>query len=413
MSLNRNYRKKLMEYRRSVRETTSVANMEMTSQHNEQQFPTIGLHTEANGSLSSKDTTGDTLTVLARITSKYKHNGSIATKAVPYKSFGDSLSTKTEALSLKDSLNSEYKDYSLKSKMTAYSDLVGTKNESRNVNLKGSNNELQPVRNEAYPSTTKGTSYSESLTLKPSPTTRSYLSHNESPMVSFSLDNSAPSKNAAKGTTSFELLESKNIHDLRTTLTLPKSGSPHRAKSRSPSSSPQPNKQNEGASEKSILYEPVGKYINWRNDHAILASMPWCCIGDLMAFCDKYEFKAVSSTASRTHASILNEVRALLSGCAPFAENKRFPSHIRNPENLMLCLGRSPSIEYHLGRIQSAFRRPLETLSPDKQRIARQNFHLAIRELRLDISARLTGLRLYDQKVFERDFHLTWVDNAE
>lgn len=179
------------------------------------------------------------------------------------------------------------------------------------------------------------------------------------------------------------------------------------------SPSPQPNKQNETPNENSILHEHAGKYVNWRSEHTTLASLPWCCVGDLMALCDKYEFKAVSVSDTRTHANIISEVRALQCGKAPFDIRKRFPSNIRNPENLMVCIGRSPSVEYHLGRILTAFRKPLDTLSPDKQRIARQNFHLAIRELRLDISARVTDIRLYDQKVFERDFHLQWEDNAE
>ncbi|XP_013105753.1 uncharacterized protein LOC106085853 [Stomoxys calcitrans] len=179
------------------------------------------------------------------------------------------------------------------------------------------------------------------------------------------------------------------------------------------SPSPQPSKHNEIPLENSIFPEPIGKYTNWRSEHTTLASQPWCCVGDLMAFCDKYEFKAVSSSDSWTHGNIVNEVRALLSGKAPFDIRKRFPSNMRSPENLMVCVGRCPSVEYHLGRILAAFRKPLTTLSPDKQRIARQNFHLAVRELRLDISARVTDIRLYDQKVFERDFHLTWEDNAQ
>ncbi|XP_073824837.1 uncharacterized protein [Musca autumnalis] len=411
MSLNRNYRRKLMEYRRSVRETTSVASMELSSsQHNENPFPTFDLHSDSNGSLSSKDTS-DTLTVLARITSKYK-SGSTTAKTAPLKSYGDSLASKTESLSIKDSLNSESREQTssgyLKSRTTAYDDLMGPNNESRN--LKGSSyNELKSLRNETYSPAAKSSAYSESMTSKP---TKSYFSC-DLPMVSFSLDSKNSTRHESKGILSPNALEARTTSEFRKGLLLAEDDLPSRGKSRSPSSSPQPIKQPEDAGDKSILYEPVGKYINWRNDHTILASMPWCCIGDLMAFCDKYEFKALSSTASRTHANIVSEVRALLSGKAPFGENKRFPSHIRNPENLMLCLGRSPSIEYHLGRIQSSFRKPLETLSADKQRIARQNFHLAIRELRLDISARLTGLRLYDQKVFERDFHLTWVDNAE
>lgn len=186
-----------------------------------------------------------------------------------------------------------------------------------------------------------------------------------------------------------------------------------RDSNRAVSPSPQMDKLFEVPSEKSMLYEPIGRYTNWSIEHTALAAQPWCCIGDLMAFCDKYEFKAVSASDTKTHNNIVNEVRALMSGKAPFDIRKRFPSNIRSPENLMVCLGRCPSVEYHLGRIQSAFRKPLDSLSPDKQRIARQNFHLAIRELRLDISARVTGIRLYDQKIFERDYKLTWEDTLE
>ncbi|XP_023296252.2 uncharacterized protein LOC111679004 [Lucilia cuprina] len=165
--------------------------------------------------------------------------------------------------------------------------------------------------------------------------------------------------------------------------------------------------------ESSFLSEPIGRYSNWNSHHALLASQPWCCIGDLMAFCDKYEFKAISVTDVQSHANIVSEVRSLLNGKAPFDMRRRFPGNIRNEENLLVCIGRCPSIEYHLERILTAFRRPLNKLSTEKQNVAKQNFHLAIRELHLDISARISEIRLYDRMIFEKEFHLKWQDSLE
>lgn len=170
------------------------------------------------------------------------------------------------------------------------------------------------------------------------------------------------------------------------------------------------------------LYEPeieigsgssLGKYTNWSSQHSALAAQPWCCIGDLMNFCDKYEFKSLSLTDAKAHTHICAEVKALLSGAGPFDWRKRFPGNIRNPENLWVCIGRCTSVEYHLTRILNIFRKPLEKLSTDKQRQARQNFHLAINELRLDISARITEVKLYDRVVFEREFQLNWLELLE
>ncbi|XP_065358118.1 uncharacterized protein LOC135952204 [Calliphora vicina] len=165
--------------------------------------------------------------------------------------------------------------------------------------------------------------------------------------------------------------------------------------------------------ESSFLFDPIGRYTNWNSHHALLASQPWCCIGDLMDFCDKYEFKAISVSDVQSHANIVREVRALLSGKAPFDMRRRFPGNIRNEKNLLVCIGRCPSVEYHLERILTAFRRPLNKLSTEKQNIAKQNFHLAIRELHLDILARISEIRLYDRMVFEKEFHLKWQDTLE
>lgn len=165
--------------------------------------------------------------------------------------------------------------------------------------------------------------------------------------------------------------------------------------------------------ESSFMFEPIGRYVNWNSHHALLASQPWCCVGDLMAFCDKYEFKAISVTDVQTHANIVREVQSLLNGKAPFDMRRRFPGNIRNEENLLVCIGRCPSVEYHLERILSAFRRPFNKLSTEKQNVAKQNFHVAVRELHLDISARISGIRLYDRAVFEKEFHLKWQDSVE
>lgn len=182
-------------------------------------------------------------------------------------------------------------------------------------------------------------------------------------------------------------------------------------------SSPPPSQQDYQpsghTSANSVFFEPIGFYTNWNVHHALMVSQPWCCVGDLMAFCEKYEFKAISVSDVQTHANIVGEVRSLLGGKAPFDKRKRFPGNIRNPENLFVCIGRCPSVEYHLERILSAFRRPLNRLSTDKQNLSKQNFHLAIRELHLDVSARVTEIRLYDRMIFEKDFHLKWQDTLE
>lgn len=156
---------------------------------------------------------------------------------------------------------------------------------------------------------------------------------------------------------------------------------------------------------------PAG-YSNWSNSHTTLSSQPWCAISDLMYFCDKYEFKTLSTRDLKTHQEIVAEVRALLSGKAPFDQRTRFPGNIHDPENLWVCIGRCASVEYHLQRIISVFRKPLNQLTPDKQRAVRQNFHLAVSELRLDISARISEVRLYDRLVFEREFRLEWQDES-
>ncbi|XP_053960870.1 uncharacterized protein LOC128865026 [Anastrepha ludens] len=159
---------------------------------------------------------------------------------------------------------------------------------------------------------------------------------------------------------------------------------------------------------------PKGKYVNWMSKHTELATQPWCCVGDLMAFCDKYEYRTLSLSDTRAHNNIVSEVKALLTvGQAPFDLRKRFPGNIHNPENLWICIGRSASVEYHLKKILSVFRKPLLHLPVDKQRVARENFHLAVNELRLDISARISAVQLYDRNIFEREFHLHWQDAVE
>ncbi|KAH8410653.1 hypothetical protein KR009_009873 [Drosophila setifemur] len=149
-------------------------------------------------------------------------------------------------------------------------------------------------------------------------------------------------------------------------------------------------------------------YSNWSSQHTNLCSQPWVAISELMYFCDKYEFTTLSTRDLKTHQEIVAEVRALLSGKAPFDQRTRFPGNIHDPENLWVCIGRCASVEYHLQRIISIFRKPLNQLTPDKQRTVRQNFHLAVSELRLDISARISEVRLYDRLVFEREFRLDW-----
>ncbi|XP_037709728.1 uncharacterized protein LOC119547097 [Drosophila subpulchrella] len=183
----------------------------------------------------------------------------------------------------------------------------------------------------------------------------------------------------------------------------PKTGSP-------PSTSPTPNASSSSATTAAAASKsssPAG-YSNWSNHHATLCSQAWVAISELMYFCDKYEFTTLSTRDLKTHQEIVAEVRALLSGKAPFDQRTRFPGNIHDPENLWVCIGRCASVEYHLQRIISIFRKPLNQLTPDKQRTVRQNFHLAVSELRLDISARISEVRLYDRLVFEREFRLEW-----
>ncbi|XP_017042751.1 uncharacterized protein LOC108089141 [Drosophila ficusphila] len=187
----------------------------------------------------------------------------------------------------------------------------------------------------------------------------------------------------------------------------PKVGSPK-------STSPAPNASSSTASSTTAAAAATTKssstagYSNWSNQHATLCSQSWVAISELMYFCDKYEFTTLSTRDLRTHQEIVAEVRALLSGKAPFDQRTRFPGNIHDPENLWVCIGRCASVEYHLQRIVSIFRKPLNQLTPDKQRTVRQNFHLAVSELRLDISARISEVRLYDRLVFEREFRLEW-----
>ncbi|KAH8282042.1 hypothetical protein KR054_004986 [Drosophila jambulina] len=182
----------------------------------------------------------------------------------------------------------------------------------------------------------------------------------------------------------------------------PKTGSPTKT-------SPTPNGTSTSAAAATATKSssPAG-YSNWSSHHATLCSQPWVAISELMYFCDKYEFTTLSTRDLRTHQEIVAEVRALLSGKAPFDQRTRFPGNIHDPENLWVCIGRCASVEYHLQRIISIFRKPLNQLTPDKQRTVRQNFHLAVSELRLDISARISEVRLYDRLVFEREFRLEW-----
>ncbi|EDW52455.1 uncharacterized protein LOC6612015 [Drosophila sechellia] len=183
----------------------------------------------------------------------------------------------------------------------------------------------------------------------------------------------------------------------------PKTGSP-------PSTSPTPNASSSSTAAVATKSSSPAGYTNWSNHHATLCSQSWVAISELMYFCDKYEFTTLSTRDLRTHQEIVAEVRALLSGKAPFDQRTRFPGNIHDPENLWVCIGRCASVEYHLQRIISIFRKPLNQLTPDKQRTVRQNFHLAVSELRLDISARISEVRLYDRLVFEREFRLEWQD---
>ncbi|KAH8249075.1 hypothetical protein KR032_005665 [Drosophila birchii] len=182
----------------------------------------------------------------------------------------------------------------------------------------------------------------------------------------------------------------------------PKTGSPTKT-------SPTPNgTSTSAAAVAATKSSSTAGYSNWSSHHGTLCSQPWVAISELMYFCDKYEFTTLSTRDLRTHQEIVAEVRALLSGKAPFDQRTRFPGNIHDPENLWVCIGRCASVEYHLQRIISIFRKPLNQLTPDKQRTVRQNFHLAVSELRLDISARISEVRLYDRLVFEREFRLEW-----
>ncbi|XP_017076046.2 uncharacterized protein LOC108111177 [Drosophila eugracilis] len=174
------------------------------------------------------------------------------------------------------------------------------------------------------------------------------------------------------------------------------------------STSPTPNSSSSSSTAVATKTSSQAGYSNWSNQHATLCSQSWVVISELMYFCDKYEFTTLSTRDLRTHQEIVAEVRALLSGKAPFDQRTRFPANIHDPENLWVCIGRCASVEYHLQRIISIFRKPLNQLTPDKQRTVRQNFHLAVSELRLDISARISEVRLYDRLVFEREFRLEW-----
>ncbi|KAI8042894.1 uncharacterized protein LOC128262382 [Drosophila gunungcola] len=195
--------------------------------------------------------------------------------------------------------------------------------------------------------------------------------------------------------------ERRSTNGLELAKSKPGSGSPK-------SSSPTPNAS--AASTAAVASKSSGPagYSNWSSHHGTLCSQSWVAISELMYFCDKYEFTTLSTRDLKTHQEIVAEVRALLNGKAPFDQRTRFPGNIHDPENLWVCIGRCASVEYHLQRIVSIFRKPLNQLTPDKQRTVRQNFHLAVSELRLDISARISEVRLYDRLVFEREFRLEW-----
>lgn len=154
-----------------------------------------------------------------------------------------------------------------------------------------------------------------------------------------------------------------------------------------------------------------GKYINWTRRHSDLTAEPWCSISDIIYFCDKYEYQTLSLSDPRENNKIVSEVKVLLTdGKAPFDLCKRFPGNIQKPEDLWICIGRCASVEYHLKKILSLFCRPLARLLVDKQRVLRQNFHLAVSELRLDISAHISTVKLYDRNIFEHEFQLRWED---
>ncbi|XP_067625167.1 uncharacterized protein [Eurosta solidaginis] len=72
-----------------------------------------------------------------------------------------------------------------------------------------------------------------------------------------------------------------------------------------------------------------GKYVYWTSMHTELALQPWCCVGDLISFCDKYEFQTLNIIDNRAHNNMVSEIRALLNiGQAPFDLRKRFPGNI-------------------------------------------------------------------------------------
>ncbi|XP_011207920.1 uncharacterized protein LOC105229359 [Bactrocera dorsalis] len=157
-----------------------------------------------------------------------------------------------------------------------------------------------------------------------------------------------------------------------------------------------------------------GRYINWNRKHSDLAAQPWCCISDIIHFCDKHEYQTLSLNDPSQNNKIVSEVKFLLiDGKAPFDLCKRFPGNIKNPEDLWICISRCASVEYHLKKILSLFRRPLARLVVDKQRVLRQNFHLAVSELRLDISAHISTVNLYDRNIFEHEFQLRWEDKVD
>lgn len=152
-----------------------------------------------------------------------------------------------------------------------------------------------------------------------------------------------------------------------------------------------------------------GRYINWTRRHSDLAAQPWCCISDIIYFCDKHEYQPLSLSEPSVNNKIVSEVKALLTGFkTPFDLCKRFPGNLQKPEDLWICISRCASVEYHLNKMLSLFRRPLARLLVDKQRVVRQTFHLAVSELRLDISAHISTVNLYDRNIFEHEFQLQW-----
>uniref|UniRef100_A0A0A1XGE5 Protein piccolo n=1 Tax=Zeugodacus cucurbitae TaxID=28588 RepID=A0A0A1XGE5_ZEUCU len=159
---------------------------------------------------------------------------------------------------------------------------------------------------------------------------------------------------------------------------------------------------------------PKGRYINWTTKHSELTTQPWCCISDVINFCDKHEYQTLQFSDPNVKNKIVFEVKALLAGgIAPFDICKRFPDNIRKPEDLWICISRCASVEYHLQQMLSLFRRSLAHLLADKLRVLKQNFRLAVNELRLDISAHISSVNLYDRNIFEHEFQLRWEDTVD